>query len=69
VQFRRDALGSAHQLPISPTISSINGAEVCIHGTILKVDRKGLTLKVTLSENSIREYWIPDSSILLIEMK
>ncbi len=62
VQFRRDALGSAHQLPVSPTTSAINGARVSLMGVIVDIGPLGLVLKSGSSQ-----YWIPRESILLVK--
>ena len=62
IQFRRDALGAAASLPISPTSSSINGAGTSIHGTF-----KSIRDEWVIIDRSGREVWIPKSVILLIE--
>jgi hypothetical protein len=62
VQFRRDALGAAATLPISPTAQGINGADTAITGSY-KATRKGWVIV----ERDGRELWIPKSVILSIE--
>ena len=62
VQFRRDALGAAANLPVSPTTHSINGAETCVMGTL-----KRATAEWVVIEKNAKEIWIPKSVILLIE--
>lgn len=62
VQFRRDALGAAANLPVSPTTHSINGAATCVMGTL-----KRATGEWVVIEKNAKEIWIPRSVILLIE--
>jgi hypothetical protein len=62
VQFKRNALGAAAALPVSPWDNNINGADVAISGTLKKVDKDAITIikgKTT--------YWIPKDSILLVQ--
>jgi hypothetical protein len=66
VQFRRDALGSATANAVPPTTSSINGAAVCLYGKLIKVNNDWVVL--TRSGGGGREYWIPQETILLIEV-
>lgn len=61
VQFRRDYLGSSRELPVAPTTSSINGAEVSVSGRFLRSDEEWIVLT-----NSNQELWIPRSVILLM---
>ena len=61
VQFRRDYLGGAHALPISPVTTSINGATVCIKGKLLTVNEEWVVV-----ENRKQEHWIPKNVVLLI---
>jgi len=63
VQFRRDALGAAADLPISPTIGFISGANVCVTGKFSRMDEDW----VILTEGKDVETWIPRSVILLIK--
>ena len=62
VQFRRDALGAAAALPVSPTTDSINGAATSISGTLVAVEVDSVVL--TVNENT---KWIPRDVILSIE--
>lgn len=62
VQFRRDALGAAAALPVSPTTDSINGAATSISGTLVAVEVDSVVL--TVDENT---KWIPRDVILSIE--
>ena len=62
VQFRRDALGAAASLPISPTTGSINGAETAISGRYV-----GTREDWVIVSRGEHEVWIPRSVILLIE--
>jgi hypothetical protein len=61
VQFRRDALGGAAELPVSPTTNSVNGAVVSLAGNLTQVNRDWLVLQM-----SAGEYWIARDSILLV---
>jgi len=63
IQFRRDALGAAADLPIPPTTGSINGASVCVTGKFSRMDEDW----VILTEGKDVETWIPRSVILLIK--
>ena len=64
VQFRRDALGAAASLPISPNTGSINGAETAVSGTIKQVDGEWFVI-----ERNSRELWIPKTVILMVEVQ
>ncbi len=61
VQFRRDLLGGSAQNPIPPTTDFINGANVSVHGTLLKVDAEWVVIR---SDNTT--LWIPRSNVLLL---
>ena len=62
VQFRRgDGLGAGGVLPVSPTTSGINGAEVSVYGKLSEVGDGWITI---VAEKV--EYNIPRESILLI---
>ncbi len=63
VQFRRDALGSAHNLPISPTTDRQNGAQVSMAGELKAIDSDWVVLKARGTD-----YWIPRSVVLLIKV-
>ena len=62
VQFRRDALGAAASLPISPMTGGINGADTAISCTF-----KSTRDDWVIVNRAGREVWIPKSVILLIE--
>lgn len=63
VQFRRDALGSAHSLPISPTTDSINGARVSLTGKLIIINEEWVVLDFEKNK-----HWIPRDAILLIRI-
>jgi hypothetical protein len=63
VQFRRDALGSAHTLPVPPTTDSQNGAQVSLIGTLVLVNAEWVVLK-----HSERDHWVPREAVLLIRV-
>jgi hypothetical protein len=62
VQFRRDTLGAAADLPIPPTSNMHNGAQTCVTGKFSRMDEDW----VILTEGK-DETWIPRSVILLIK--
>ena len=62
VQFRRDALGAAASLPISPTTGGINGVDTAISCTF-----KSTRDDWIIVTRAGKEVWIPKSVILLIE--
>ena len=64
VQFRRDALGASADLPVPPTTSSINGADVSVSGKFSKMNEDW----VVLTDSRDAEIWIPRSVILLIKV-
>ena len=64
VQFRRDALGASANLPVPPTTSSINGANVSVGGKFSKMNEDWVVLK----GGNKGEIWIPRSVILLLEV-
>jgi hypothetical protein len=63
VQFRRDALGSGHELPVPPLTNVINGAQVSVSGTLEAVHGSWIVLGTL---NPRRQHWIPVSSVLLL---
>jgi hypothetical protein len=69
VQFRRgDALGAGGGNPVSPTIDSMNGAAVCVVGTLTRVTHDWIL--VTSKDNAVvRDYHIPTEAILLVEFQ
>ena len=62
VQFKRNALGGAAAIPVSPLTGGINGADVAVYGTLKKVDKDAITVI-----NGKTTYWIPKDSILLVQ--
>jgi hypothetical protein len=62
VQFRRDALGAAASLPISPMTGGINGAD-----TAISCKYKSTRDDWVIVDRGGKEVWIPKSVILLIE--
>jgi hypothetical protein len=64
VQFRRDALGSAHPYPVSPRIERINGVTVSLSGELLTINEEWVVLK-----NKKQKYWIPRDVVLLIKVE
>ena len=63
VQFRRDALGAAAPLPVSPKTGEINGASTTLVGTLLEVNKASVVI-----EEGERPKWIPREVILFIEV-
>jgi len=70
VQFRRDALGAASNLPIGPNTDVINGAVVSIRGELIAADHDAILLdqvNVNLIRGDVpamKRFWIPKNSIL-----
>jgi hypothetical protein len=62
IQFRRDALGAAANLPISPMTGGINGADTAISCTF-----KSMREDWVIVERAGKEVWIPKGVILLME--
>jgi len=67
VFIRRDMLGAATNLPISPTATSINGASVSVQGRLLDINHEALLLENT-DRGGRSLYWIPKNSILMIQI-
>jgi hypothetical protein len=61
IQFRRDALGSAHNLPVPPTTHSINGAQVSLSGRLSAVTPEWIVV-----EYEAHDHWISRDTVLLI---
>lgn len=61
VQFRRDLLGATMDLPISPMTSSIDGAQVNVHGTLVDINAEWVIL-----DRSGTTLWIPRENVLLL---
>ena len=71
VQFRRDFLGTARDLPVSPTIGSINGAETSVQGKLTVVTDEWIVLDQTIAAGAQpveRELWIPRDAVLLLQI-
>jgi hypothetical protein len=74
VEFRRDALGAAHDLPISPRISSINGADLIVSGTVTEVRPGWIQLKTINTNQTVNGKpveslcWIPMTVVLAIDV-
>jgi hypothetical protein len=64
VQFRRDALGAAASLPVSPMTDGINGADVTVAGTLKHTSDEWVVL-----DRAGKELWIPKSVILLLHFR
>ena len=62
VQFRRDALGSAANLPVSPLTGSINGAETCVIGKLRSFSGEWVVV-----ERAADTLWIPKAVVLLVQ--
>ena len=62
VQFRRDALGSAATIPVSPFTNNLNGADTSFTGKVYRVD--GNWLIVDFREKRV---WVPREVVLAIE--
>ena len=67
VQFDRNALGAAHNLPINPLTGSINGAEVSISGKVEKIDEEWIVLSAKSAMDNNTVLYIPIKSILLVQ--
>mgnify|MGYP001447369756 FL=1 len=63
MQFRRDALGAAANLPISPTAGSINGVSTTIVGTLAIVESDAIVVD---ADNRLK--WVPREVILFVEL-
>ena len=61
VQFRRDALGASHALPISPTVDSMNGANVTLKGELLAVNKNWVVV-----QDDTKTHWIARPTVLLL---
>lgn len=62
VQFRRDALGAAASLPVSPRTGEINGASVTVAGELVRVTNTWVVIRT-----GDHEFFIPKESILMLE--
>ena len=61
VQFRRDALGTAANLPVPPMSSAINDAATSVTGVLKLTTEEWVVL-----DRDGKEVWIPKGVILLI---
>jgi hypothetical protein len=66
VQFRRDALGAAAALPISPETGEINGAATTLIGPLLEASGDSIVIGNHQRKESQR--WIPREVILFVEL-
>ena len=66
VQFRRDALGAATSVPVSPRTGSFNGAETSLTGKFKR--STGDWIILSDHQRQEHEYWIPVHSILHLEV-
>jgi hypothetical protein len=62
IQFRRDALGAAASVPVSPMTDNINGADTCISGTLKRTEGNWLVL-----DRGGAEVWVSKTAVLLIK--
>lgn len=70
IQFDRSALGSAANLPVSPTTESINGANTAIRGKLLHADSEWIHIEQIQPHQGgelTKTFWIPRNKVLLIE--
>ncbi len=61
VQFRRNALGAAANVPVPPTTDAFNGAEVKVVGKLTRVSSDWIVIS-----DGTKEYVIPKEAILLL---
>jgi hypothetical protein len=66
VQFRRDALGAAADLPIPPATTNINGASVTISGKLKALDDNWLELGEVDNQDEKTLFLIPTHGILML---
>lgn len=67
VQLDRNALGTACNVPVPPTTGSINGSEVCVGGTIEKIDSNWVVVSQEVRSGADKKtIYIPMESVLLI---
>ena len=64
IQFRRDALGAAASLPVSPMTGNVNGADTAISGTL-----KSSVGEWVVLDYAGKETWIPKTVVLLIQFQ
>ena len=68
VQFRRDALGAASNIPISPDTGEINGASTSIIGTLVSVTESEIVIMRSRLSQQARPHWIPRETILYVKV-
>jgi hypothetical protein len=61
VEFKRNALGCAANLPVPPTTGTINGADVVQSGTLERVESRAIVIS-----DDHASYWIPMDAILTV---
>lgn len=66
VQFQRQLLGAAADLPVSPTTNEINGAATSVSGILKHVGAEWIVLERTSASPTSEELWIPRSAVLLL---
>jgi hypothetical protein len=64
VQFRRDALGAAANIPVPPDTDNINGAQVSLTGTLKSMSSDWIV--VTQGDT---EYWITRDAVLMLKIQ
>ena len=64
VQFKRNTLGGATNLPVGPRANTINGVEVSIVGKLQAVRNDGIMVLI-----NDKVTWIPMDSILLVQIQ
>ena len=68
IQFRRDALGAASNLPISPDTDEINGASTSITGRLMSVSDSEIVIMRSKRKQEARPHSIPREVILFIQV-
>ncbi len=63
VQFRRDALGTHRNLPISPMTDGIDGAEVSVNGQFKSMSKDWIVV-----QDNNGDIWIPRATVLLFKV-
>lgn len=63
VQFRRDYLGGAKDGPASATAGEINGSQVGLSGTLVRVTDEWVVIGA-----QGREQWVPKSAVLYLDV-
>lgn len=68
IQFRRNALGAASDLPISPDTGQINGAATSIVGRLQSVSDSEIVIMRSRGNQAAHPYWIPREVILFVRV-